>query len=145
MKEIEKLYKKCNINGEEYAKVYFRNVLGYESTAIYDKSVIDAIDKGIIDLNNVIEKYLGHDELYTYYPVFNAEKQTKILTWLSRQQRCTTGIRYYEGKYNITNAYNEDAPSSHDLGEAIAAFVNFIWDGFNENEKAEIKEMLEKE
>lgn len=96
-------------------------------------------------VNAKVKKYrlLDRDnKLKWVYPEFTAEKQLALIKWLS--QYCIT-IECEDGEYEVYTAFDDDVIENfYDmLEDAIAYYVNKIWQNLAEEEKQNIKEILE--
>lgn len=69
------------------------------------------------------------------YPEFTAEKQLSLIKWLANSEGIS--IRYQEGKYIIYDAYSGTLYFDT-LEEALAQFVNLLWQDLTESEQEQI-------
>ncbi len=78
---------------------------------------------------------------YEAYPPFTAEKQLELIKWLGTTDYYTFGIYYHQGLWYIhteaTNRQNEK------FDECLASLVNLLWQDLTEEERKQIKEILE--
>jgi hypothetical protein len=76
-----------------------------------------------------------------YYPPFTAEKQIEILKLLCQRRFIEFGTTPDEEYF----LYDNDCHQSYNqhFDEAVAKFVNMLWQNLTEGEKQQIKEILE--
>ena len=93
----------------------------------------------------------GVEPVYPYtkcYPEFTAEKQIAIIKWLSRRSHITIGLGLPWGQYDddwwcVTCKKGGVGTDAYKLEEALAGFINNLWQDLTEEEKRQIKEILE--
>lgn len=94
----------------------------YENANVEDKNI-----------NNQLYKDLN-------YPQFTAEKQIRILNLLCRRRFIELGVtpdnEYFLYDHNCCQSHNQH------FNEAVAKFVNMLWQSLTEEEKQQIKEIL---
>lgn len=74
------------------------------------------------------------------YPPFTAEKQLELIKWLAKRP-LTLLIGRYKGKYYFGNSnFNSKADS---FDNAIAIRINDLWQSLTEEEKQQVKGILE--
>jgi len=84
------------------------------------------------------------DNFEPFYPEFTAEKQIELIKWLS-QHTCKNYIKF---RFDICglwycecNMLNSDM--HHTFEEALAEIINYLWQNLTEEERKQIKEILE--
>ena len=76
------------------------------------------------------------------YPPFTAEKQLELIKWLAFRDYITI-VAYISGEYHSEHdKYNANEKS---LEGCLARLINNFWQDLTEEEKAEIKRILENE
>jgi len=79
------------------------------------------------------------DNIDPFYPDFTAEKQLKLIKWLGKRP-LTLLIGQYKGKYYFGNSnFNSKADS---FDNAIAIRINDLWQDLTDQEKEEIRGVL---
>ena len=131
MSEIEKLYENTGI--PKYGKRQCKDSEYLECQNYCFCSIDNKCDKFIID-----------------YPPFTAEKQLKLIKWLAINKE-DFGIHYrdYDEEYcwvcgcefevEVYRIFNEDET----FEESLAGLMNRLWECLSEEEKQQIKEILE--
>lgn len=132
MNEIEKLYENAEVK-KQIPKVCSSNEL-------YCKECKAHIEDAMSYCKNAS------------YPPFTAEKQIELIKWLANSRK---GILISdmgegdEGEFNISTGFYycakhiQNFRKNKDLSVVIAEFINNLWQDLTEEEKEEIKEMLE--
>ena len=82
------------------------------------------------------------------YPIFTAEKQLEMIKWLAYKMHITIGKGLPWGQYDdvwwtVTSKKGYAGTNAHKLEEALANFVNCLWQDLTEEDKQQIKEILE--
>lgn len=72
-------------------------------------------------------KPLPYGDIEEYYPEFTAEKQLSLIKWLIANANCAFAFSIKPSEFT----------------EYLARYVNNIWQGLKEQEKAEIRRILE--
>ena len=86
-------------------------------------------------------KPLPYGDIEEYYPEFTAEKQLELIKWLG-EWNYTVRIDFDENEWGIATE-NYSGYFQDNLSEALASIINFLWQDLTEEEKAEIKRILE--
>lgn len=97
--------------------------------------------------NAGIEPYKFDGVYYHHieYPPFTAEKQLELIKWLCKN----TYRNYLLIRYNFTNYYWQiecnmtDSNKLDNFAETIASIINNLWQDLTEEERKQIKEILE--
>ena len=78
-------------------------------------------------------------------PPFTAEKQIKLIKWLSRRYIEVSNYDAENGRmYNIKPTVGDFATSfNYDFSECIAGCINHLWQDLTEEEKQQVKGILE--
>lgn len=116
MSEIEKLYRLAGI----------------------DKKLICPHFCSKNDCFSSCEKY---KDIKEYYPPFTAEKQIAILKALVLNNKAMSITQYYPHKQFCINN-DMFIGIGEDFGEALAMFVNKLWQDLTESEQEQIREIL---
>lgn len=76
-----------------------------------------------------------------YYPSFTAEKQIELIKWLGELQIDTRKGYWHLAKFGRTTKtiYADNA----NLGEALSEIVNQLWQELTEEERKQVKGILE--
>ena len=82
------------------------------------------------------------DNFKPFYPDFTAEKQIEILKALVFNNKAMSITQYYPHKQFCINN-DMFIGIGEDFGEALAMFVNYLWQDLTEEERKQIKEILE--
>ena len=125
MSEIEKMYSNVNLTnlycGDDYVA---ERMLEFECT--------DG-DK---------EKCKTCDKVKTNYPPFTAEKQIAILQLLTKQ--CDLSISHFtEWEFIHFDGQEPTQVTGKDFAETFAKLINAYWQDLTEEERKQIKEILE--
>ncbi len=83
-----------------------------------------------------------------FYPPFTAEKQLEIIKWLAYKTHITIGKGLPWGQYDdnwwtVTSKKGYSGMNAYNFEEALAQILNNLWQDLTEEEKAEIKRILE--
>lgn len=120
MSEIEKMYENAGIKP-------------FKSCEFCTQKSVDCLKENISN----ITCGLSSDE----YPPFTAEKQIELIKWLIRYDAIY--INYNNNKYNFNTLYYY-GEYKKDFEEALASVINNeLWQDLTEEEKQQIKEILE--
>ena len=81
---------------------------------------------------------------------FTAEKQIELIKWLARKSHITIGLGLLWGQYDdswwtVTSKNGGLGKDAYKFEEALANFVNCLWQDLTEEEKQQIKNILESE
>ena len=123
MNEVEKMYENCNIKPKQ------RGYCGWDSNCPYPHH----------KCNDECPYWEYEDE--AKYPPFTAEKQLELIKWLGIRDE----FNFYQNK--ITKDwifYDHEKDATHynfELG--LASWVNYLWQDLTEEERKQIKEILE--
>lgn len=89
--------------------------------------------------------YMLEDE----YPPFTAEKQLELIKWLASSRKGILISDMGEGEFNISTGFYYCAKhimnfrNNKDLGIVIATFINDLWQDLSDDQKQEIKRILQ--
>ena len=87
----------------------------------------------------------GVDEQIINYPPFTAEKQLELIKWLAK--RLDFGLEYYHDKWVVQTQLGwdcyEEQFEHRSFDEALSGFINHLWKELTEEEKQQIREILE--
>lgn len=83
-----------------------------------------------------------------YKRLFTAEKQLELIKWLAYKMHITIGKGLPWGQYDddwwtVTSKKGYAGTNAYKLEEALANFVNCLWQDLTEVERKQIKEILE--
>ena len=128
MSEIEKMYKNAGIT-----KIGNKKCTPAE--------FLDCQNYCFISENNKCDKYS-----YDYSP-FTAEKQLELIKWIAYKTHVTIGKGLPWGQYDddwwtVTSKKGYTGTNAYKLEEALANFINSLWQSLTEEEKQQIKEIL---
>lgn len=76
------------------------------------------------------------------YPTFTAEKQLELIKWLLEKWMDVRFVHNLDGIYYISS-FNNASYIGKNLEECIASFVNNAWQDLTEEDKINIKNILE--
>ena len=140
MNEIENLYKNAGLDNlwvERYNDGNgFEHENWYPSYKVMIKSMMEKYGWTLMEAQNVTKK-----ECQKEFPPFTAKKQLELIKWLVVNKEIFT-IHY---KHRFLYCCEEDRHSSacqENFEESLAALVNVIWQDLTEEEKQQIKEIL---
>ena len=114
-----------------------------EIEKMYENAGIKKINTHQSEIDNGDPRFTGisHSDSYIKYPPFTAEKQIELIKWLGTTEYYTFGIFYRQGLWYIftetTNRHNEN------FDECLAKLINDIWQDLSEEEKQQVKGILE--
>lgn len=127
MSEIEKMYENCNIKPKQ------EGYCDWDSDCPYP----DIIDNGCGD-----ECPYWKYENEAKYPPFTAEKQLELIKWLIREKYLIG--RYIESYYELfTNSMISYNSKNECFEKSLAGLINNLWQDLAEEERKQIKEILE--
>lgn len=121
MSEVEKLYKKAKIEPE----------INYvcDKEPCKKSSLKCCADIGCSHLYDIREDY----------PDFTAEKQLELIKWLARFD---LRIEYTNAKYFIESHRHGYSVYTACFEQALAKFINILWQDLTETERNEIRDIL---
>lgn len=119
MSEVEKMYENANVE-KQIPKICSSNKL-------YCKECEAHIEDAM--------PYCQNAE----YPPFTPEKQLKLIKWLARFD---VRIEYTNAKYFIESHYHGYSEYMKYFEQALAGFINILWQDLTEQERTEIAEIL---
>lgn len=112
-----------------------------EIEKMYSNAEVKKINTHQSEIDNGDPRFTGisHSDSYIKYPPFTAEKQLEIMKFLLKK------AVYYDVKDDKYWFYYEECESAgyKPFDEAIAHFINKLWQDLTEEEKQQIKEILE--
>lgn len=126
----------------------------YENAKVEQKRMCEWTCKDSEVCNILCEHY---ESTQLYYPPFTAEKQLELIKWLARKdyRSCAESllISIRDG-YNYLSVgittdfgsecfYEDFAFDNKQFDEAIAGLINKLWKKLTEEERKQIKEILE--
>ena len=97
---------------------------------------INFAKQGAIDFTNTIEIDGKR------YPAFTAEKQIELIKWLSKKQYVYI-IMSADKEYYLCTDNSFISGYNKQFDEALAMFINAYWQDLTEEERKQIKEILE--
>lgn len=124
MSEITKLYENCNIKPKQ------EGYCDWDSDCPYPR----------LKCNDECPYWKDEDE--AKYPPFTAEKQLLLLQWIVNK----TDLYLHRHKTDFTYSIaSEDIAvnTNKDFKESIAEFINTTWQDLTEEEKKQVKGILE--
>ena len=121
MSEVEKLYKKAHIE----------KVINHECT--YDYGITCPND------NDTCDNCGYYKEKEPDYPPFTAEKQLELIKFLSN---FWVHINKVNEQFNISTGGGYVSYYAEDLADAIALYINSKWNNLTEQERTEIRSIL---
>lgn len=124
MSEITKLYENCNIKPKQ------EGYCDWDSDCPYPR----------LKCNDECPYWKDEDE--AKYPPFTAEKQLLLLQWIVNK----TDLYLHRHKTDFTYSIaSEDIATNtnKDFKESIAEFINTTWQDLTEEEKQQVKGILE--
>ena len=81
---------------------------------------------------------------YAVYPEFTAEKQLELIKWLIQNKRlCIHKAEYSDNFYMDTTTTRLNGVDNSSFEECLASMLNLIWQDLTEEEKEQIKGILE--
>ena len=128
MNEIKKLYENAEVEKKTVRGCYdYYNELGID---IWHENDCKNKDCNTCEANKSIQKY----------PPFTAEKQLELIKLFSNRELY---INYQEDKYYIFTMNIGGSAYGESLDKALARYINNLWQSLTEEEKQQIKEILE--
>lgn len=125
MTEIEKMYENANAY-KTLCNCEFKNLYDYRIE--YGSDVCDYTESKIKEPCKVCEKA---KQKIKYYPDFTAEKQLKIIEW------------FISNPWWLNlKSLDKTLDFSLDFDEKLAKLVNRLWESFDDQEKDEIRGIL---
>ena len=91
-----------------------------------------------LDIQTCVRNY---DKCPYHYPPFTAEKQLELIKWLARKGLLQ--INYSSHQCYQFNSFRVGGDYKSNLSEALASHCNNLWQDLTEEEKQQIKEILE--
>ena len=76
------------------------------------------------------------------YPPFTAEKQIELIKWLVHNTKQIHITDVNSGEFYFA-AYKYESYMKVDFDEALASFINNLWQSLTEEEKQQVKRILE--
>lgn len=137
MSEITKLYKNAGLSNmwvERYNDGYYEHENYYDSYKEMVNNMMKANDWTLTEAQETAKRECSKE-----FPPFTAEKQLEIVKFMLHKgvyydTDCDTYWFHYTGE--IENA------TYRPFEEAIAEFINSLWQDLTEEEKQQIKEIL---
>ena len=115
-----------------------------EIEKMYENAGVRKINIHQSEIDNGDPRFTGisHSDSYIKYPPFTAEKQLELIEWLIRKYK-TISIEHKLNLFyiNITDIYTGMVHIEFD--ETIAGLINNIWQDLTEEEKQQVKGILE--
>ena len=105
-----------------------------EVTKLYENA-------GIKPLCQIPDEYCG---MKNVYEDFTSEKQLSLIKWLLEKWMDVSFVHNLDGIYYISS-FNNVSYTGKNLEECIASFVNNAWQDLTEEERKQIKNILESE
>jgi len=151
MNEVEKMYSNAGIETLKDCKHYLRGDGNWcNDTCDIDKGQGTYSDICYLgdnhDKNDIDRLKCPYCEVENFgYPPFTAEKQLYIIKWLS-DKADYIDIHYdqYKGLFNIQTGMG-GLYVCNEFEQALASRVNIIWQDLTEEERKQIKNILESE
>ena len=125
MTEIEKMFENANAY-KMLCNCEFKNLYDYRIE--YGSDVCDYTESKIKEPCKVCKKA---KQKIKYYPDFTTEKQLKIIEWFI-SNRWWLNLKSLDKKLDF----------SLDFDEKLAKLVNRLWESFDDQEKEEIRNIL---
>ena len=165
MSEVEKMYKLANIAKPVIKKWYYDGYyedFSWESSEEDCTELLKYFDNSIDKLNDRIQqmkkeentKYDRYtdsvdtefgriEKAYINYPSFTAKKQLHLIKWLS-DKADYVDIHYdrYKGLFNIQTGMG-GLYVCNEFEQALASRVNIIWQDLTEEERKQVRGILE--
>ena len=130
MSEIEKMYENAGVKKEVIKGCYEYYA---ENSGIDIYTVNDCKNK---DCNTC-----KADKSIKEYPPFTAEKQIELIKWLARKGLIQ--INYSSHQCYQFNSFRVGGDYKTDISEALASHCNSLWQSLTEEEKQQVKGILE--
>lgn len=124
MSEITKLYENCNIKPKQ------EGYCDWDSDCPYPR----------LKCNDECPYWKDEDE--AKYPPFTAEKQILLIQWLLDRTDLYLHRHKTDFTYSIASG-NYAVNKYKDFKESIAEFINALWQDLTEEEKKQVKGILE--
>ena len=123
--EIEKLYNNAGVNK-------------FGNKKCTPAEFLDCQNYCFISENNKCDKF-SYD-----YPPFTAEKQIELIKWLLQNKRLCIRKAEYSNNFYMDTIFNRlDGVDNKDFEQCLASLVNNIWQDLTEEEKQQVKGILE--
>lgn len=124
MKEVEKMYKNTRILPRRKCEFYEDCPLGFAHSC-------DDCD-------------IEFRESNSSYPPFTAEKQIELIKWLLQNKRLCIRKAEHSNNFYMDTLFNRlDGVDNKDFEQCLASLVNNLWQDLTEEEKQQVKEILE--
>ena len=120
MNEVEKMYENANVE-KQGACPYNCTTVPYHNCEVC--------------------KY--KDDIHWFYPPFTAEKQLELIKWLSKFDLRIEQPDYAKNNYFIETHIRVFSKFMPIFEEALAGIINTLWESILEEERKQIKEILE--
>ena len=79
-----------------------------------------------------------------YYPLFTAEKQLKLIKWLLQNKRLCIRKAEHSNNFYMDTLFNRlDGVDNKDFEQCLASLVNNLWQDLTEEERQQVKGILE--
>ena len=134
MNEIEKLYENAGVEKQYYS---FKSSCG--------KTYNWELNENGNDKYNMC--FIGKPEIKERS--FTAEKQLELIKWLASSRKGILISDFGENEFNISTGFYycakhiQNFKSNKDLDIVIAMFINSLWQDLTEEEKEQIRRILE--
>lgn len=114
----------------------------YENAEVEPKAKCNS---GACIVTNPSQTWCKQCESLDYtYPPFNSEKQLELIKWLLQNKRlCIRKAEYSNNFYMDTLSNRLGGVDNKDFEQCLASLMNNIWQSLTEDDKQQIKEILE--
>ena len=148
MNEVDKLYENANIKPE-----YRYDCNLADTIKPVEVFPLRSCSKGEIKdfcINKQDYRYCKVYKVNKIYPPFTAEKQIELIKWLGELDylglmRTTMETKdwIFNSEYNMSGDIYKHSSRAKTFEETLAKLINSLWQDLTEEEKQQIKEILE--
>lgn len=116
-----------------------------EITKLYENAGVKKINAHQSEIDNGDPRFTGisHSDSYIKYPQFTVEKQIEICKFLLKVEH-SISYYFYENRYGfVVDDKQDDCIEAERFETALAMIVNNLWQDLTEEEKQQVKGILE--
>lgn len=142
MSEITKLYENAGLSNmwvERYNDGYYEHERYYNSYKEMINNMMKANDWTLTEAQEVAKR-----ECRKELPPFTAEKQIELIKWIFKSDYYIT-YSFWNNKYGYNVQYEDkdELIEDENFENSLAKVINFIWNFITEEEKQQVKGILE--
>ena len=143
MSEIEKMYENAGIEPTYTDECHMADSYYSMAKDLNDRGILfdDYMKQECPNKNEVCYETCPYAYNKEFYPPFTAEKQIELIKWLARKGLLQ--INYSSHQCYQFNSFRVGGDYKADISEALASHYNTIWQDLTEEEKQQVKGILE--